>query len=229
MSLLEAVPQGSDDAGCIAGAGAEGHVGLARTSKSAALSEIEPRRPLENPPAPTPLLQGGVGEAFPLVYDELREVAHRHLEREAQGHTLSTTALVHEAYLRLKDQESGAFNDRVHFFAVAARAMRRILVDHARRHHAVKRGDGARRVPLESLEGLAVDERADLLVGLDDALVRLAALDARQAQVVELRFFGGLTEDETAATLGIGLRTAKRDWAKARSWLYQTLYPDVVG
>ena len=156
-------------------------------------------------------------------------MAHRHLEREATGHTLSTTALVHEAYLRLKDQESGAFNDRTHFFAVAARAMRRILVDHARRQHAVKRGEGPRRVPLESFEALAVEERSELLVALDDALIRLAALDARQAQVVELRFFGGLTEDETAETLGIDLRTVKRDWAKARSWLYQTLYPDSVG
>jgi RNA polymerase sigma factor (TIGR02999 family) len=229
VSLLEAVPQDSGHAGCIAGAGAEGHVGLARTSKSAALSEIEPRRPLENPSPPAPLLQGGVAGAFPLVYDELREVAHRHLEREAQGHTLSTTALVHEAYLRLCEQSSGAFNDRVHFFAIAARAMRRILVDHARRHHAVKRGDGAQRVPLESLEGLAIDERAGLLVGLDEALVRLESLDARQAQVVELRFFGGLTEEETAHAIGIGLRTVKRDWAKARSWLYQSLYPDAVG
>ena len=173
-------------------------------------------------------------EPFPAVYEELRRVAHRHLEREAEGHTLSTTALVHEAYLRLKGQGSGAFNDRVHFFAMAARAMRRILVDHARRHHAAKRGQGARRVPLESVErlgvgSLAVEERAELLVSLDESLSQLAALDARQAQVVELRFFGGLTEEETAEALGIGLRTAKRDWAKARSWLYQALYPDAVG
>jgi len=125
-------------------------------------------------------------EPFPLVYEELRRVAHRHLEREAEGHTLSTTALVHEAYLRLRDHGGEAFNDRAHFFAMAARAMRRILVDHARRHHAAKRGDGARRVPLESVErlaadGLAVEERAELLVALDEALERLAALDARQA------------------------------------------------
>ena len=161
-------------------------------------------------------------------------MAHRHLEREATGHTLSTTALVHEAYLRLRDQGSGAFNDRVHFFAMAARAMRRILVDHARRHQAAKRGSGARRVSLESVEQLGggaldVEERAELFVALDEALVRLAEFDSRQAQVVELRFFGGLTEDETAEALGIGLRTAKRDWAKARSWLYQTIYPDTVG
>ena len=172
-------------------------------------------------------------EPFPQVYEELRRVAHRHLEREAEGHTLSTTALVHEAYLRLRDHGGEAFNDRAHFFAMAARAMRRILVDHARRHHAAKRGDGARRVPLESVErlaadGLAVEERAELLVALDEALERLAAFDARQAQVVEMRFFAGLTEEETAQALGIGLRTAKRDWAKARSWLYQALYPDAV-
>ena len=174
-----------------------------------------------------------MGDRFQLVYEELRRVAHRHLGREEEGNTLSTTALVHETYLRLKDQDGDAFNDRVHFFAVAARAMRRILIDHARRHHAAKRGDGARRVSLESAEGLAVaglaaEERAVLLVALDEALILLATFDARQAQVVELRFFGGLTEEETAQSLGIGLRTAKRDWAKARSWLYQVLYPDAV-
>ena len=191
---------------------------------------------MENPHRPTGLPRFTAADAlpadpFPLVYDELREVAHRHLEREADGHTLSTTALVHEVFLRLKDRDG--FNDRVHFFAMAARAMRRILVDHARRHHAAKRGHGARRVPLDSIdglagEGLAVDERAELLVALDEALVRLAALDARQARVIELRFFGGLTEEETAESLGVGLRTVKRDWAKARSWLYQALYPDAV-
>ncbi len=163
-----------------------------------------------------------------MVYDELRRLAHRHLAREAEGHTLSTTALVHEAYLRLGAEGTGAFNDRTHFFAVAARAMRHILVDHARRQHAVKRGDGARGVPLETVEQLAVEERAGLLVALDEALARLAALDPRQAEVVECRFFAGLTEEETAQALGIGLRTAKRDWAKARSWLYQELYPDAV-
>ena len=199
-----------------------------RISKSAGFSRIEPRLELETPARPSELSQDGVAAAFPRVYDELRRVAHRHLEREAEGHTLSTTALVHEAYLRLCDRDIDAFNDRVHFFATAARAMRRILVDHARHHRAVKRGDGARRVSLESIEGLAIDQRAGLLVALDEALMQLAALDARQARVVELRFFGGLTEEETAKALGVGLRTAKRDWAKARSWLYQSLYPDAV-
>ena len=206
---------------------ARGHVGPAPYLQERTFTRIRATLLLDTPRSdPDPSVHR-IADAFPQVYDELREVAHRHLAREAEGHSLSTTALVHEAYLRLKDR--GAFNDRTHFFAVAARAMRRILVDHARRQHAVKRGDGPRRVPLETLDGLAVDERADLLVALDDALVRLAALDARQAHVVELRFFGGLTEEETADTLGIGLRTAKRDWAKARSWLYQTLYPDAVG
>jgi RNA polymerase sigma factor (TIGR02999 family) len=188
-----------------------------------------------HPPEPSDndFAEGVPAEPFALVYDELLRVAHRHLAREAEGHSLSTTALVHEAYLRLRDQGTGAFNDRIHFFAMAARAMRRILVDHARRHHAAKRGSNPRRVPLESVERLGdgaldVEERAELLVALDEALVRLAELDSRQAQVVELRFFGGLTEEETAEALGIGLRTAKRDWAKARSWLYQTLYPDAV-
>jgi RNA polymerase sigma factor (TIGR02999 family) len=188
---------------------------------------------LPGPTEPAPIVAEPFrAEGFPLVYEELRLVAHRHLARESEGHTLSTTALVHEVYLRLSNQPGDAFNDRTHFFAMAARAMRRILVDHARRNHAEKRGNGARRVALENVdglavEGLAVEERAELLVALDEALARLSALDPRQAQVVELRFFGGLTEEEVAQALGIGLRTAKRDWAKARSWLYGELYPDV--
>jgi RNA polymerase sigma factor (TIGR02999 family) len=163
---------------------------------------------------------------FPVVYEQLRGMAHRQLGRENVGHTLGTTALVHEAYLRLVDQRQSRFQDRAHFFAIAATAMRRILVDHARRHGAQKRGAGARRVPLESVDLLAVDDRADLLVALDAALVRLAGLDQRQAKVVECRFFGGLTEDETAVALGVSPRTVKRDWAKARSWLYADLYPE---
>jgi RNA polymerase sigma factor (TIGR02999 family) len=163
---------------------------------------------------------------FPVVYEQLRGMAHRQLRRENVGHTLGTTALVHEAYLRLVDQRQSRFRDRAHFFAIAATAMRRILVDHARRHGALKRGAGARRVPLESVDLLAADDRADLLVALDAALVRLAGLDPRQAKVVECRFFGGLTEDETAEALGVSPRTVKRDWAKARSWLYADLYPE---
>ena len=173
------------------------------------------------------LAASGNGEAldraFPFVYDELRRLAHRQLRLEPSGHTLGTTALVHEAYLRLVDQTRTDWQDRAHFMAIAATAMRRILVDHARRHHASKRGGRAVRLPLENIEQLPEAERSDFLVALDDALARLAGLDARQARVVECKFFAGLTEDETAAALGIGLRTVKRDWAKARSWLYREL------
>ncbi len=177
--------------------------------------------------------------ALPLVYGELQRIASRQLRREGVGHTLDTGALVHEAYLRLADQTRSDWQGRAHFLSVAATAMRRILVDHARRHHAAKRGGAARPVTLdgERAGGLTADERADRLVAdgraaelvaLDDALDRLAVLDPRQARVVECRFFGGLTEEETAAALGIGLRTAKRDWAKARSWLYAQVAEDDV-
>jgi RNA polymerase sigma factor (TIGR02999 family) len=137
---------------------------------------------------------------FPLVYQELRRLAHRQLRAESTGHTLCTTALVHEAYLRLADQTRGQWRDRAHFLAIAAVAMRRILVDHARRHGSAKRGGSLRWVPLENAD-LAIEERAALLVALDDALSRLAALDGRQARVVECRFFGGMTEEETAEAL----------------------------
>jgi RNA polymerase sigma factor (TIGR02999 family) len=172
--------------------------------------------------------RGALDRAFPLVYEELRRLAHRQLRRESEGHTLSTTALVHEAYLKLVDQTRGEWRDRAHFLAIAATAMRRILVDHARRHRAGKRGGTGRPLSLDSVEELPVEDRAEFLVHLDEALARLAMLDERQARVVECRFFGGYTEEETAETLGIGLRTVKRDWAKARSWLFQELYPDAV-
>jgi RNA polymerase sigma-70 factor (ECF subfamily) len=164
----------------------------------------------------------------PLVYDHLSEMAHHHLRLESDGHTLSTTAVVHEAYLRLVDQTRVAWADRSHFFAVAAQAMRRVLVDHARRHFAARRGGPARQVvSLEVFEAeaanLAPDDRADLLMALDEALGRLALLDARQAAVVELRFFGGLTTEETAHVLKVTTRTVERDWVKARGWLYEEL------
>jgi RNA polymerase sigma factor (TIGR02999 family) len=187
-----------------------------------------PRRASDLPRSADARDRGPLDRAYPRVYDELRRLAHLKLRREAPGHTLNTTALVHEAYLRLGAEGGAQWIDDAHFFALAATAMRRILVDHARRRGAEKRGGGARRVPIESVEGLGVEERAELLVALDDALERLAALDVRQARVVECRFFGGLTEDETARALGIGLRTVKRDWAKARSWLYGEMYPDSV-
>jgi len=176
--------------------------------------------------SPTPReIPPDVAEAFPSLYEELRQLAHRHLEREATGHTLSTTALVHEAYLRLSGHGTGdvAFNDRTHFFAIAARSMRRILVDHARRQHAVRRGEGARRVSLEAVTELAADERAGLLVALDEALSELASFDQRKSQVVELRYFGGLSLQETADILGISLMTVRRDWRAAKAWLYRAL------
>jgi RNA polymerase sigma factor (TIGR02999 family) len=165
-----------------------------------------------------------LADVFPAVYHELRRLAQIQLRREPEGHTLSPTALVHEAYMRLIDHTRIQWKGRVHFMAIAATAMRRILVDRARRHRSVKRGGLRARVPIESVQ-LASDEGAELLLALDDALDRLKVLDARQAQVVEYRFFAGLTEEETAEALGIGLRTAKRDWAKARSWLYREIQP----
>lgn len=170
--------------------------------------------------------RGAFDGAVALVYDELRRLAHAQLRRERPGHTLDTGALVHEAYLRLGDGRGAAWEGRGHFLAVAAAAMRRVLVDHARRAHAAKRGGAAHPLPLDdaALASAAAlpDER---LLALDDALARLAALDPRQARVVECRYFGGLTEEETARALGMGLRTVKRDWARARAWLYRALHP----
>ena len=161
----------------------------------------------------------------PLVYHELRRIAHGQLIGERTGHTFDTTALVHEAYLRLVDLDRIEWRDRAHFFAVAAVAMRRVLIDYARGYRAAKRGDGLR--PLSLDDGvIAVDERADTLVAIDEALTRLSALDERQARVVECRFFAGLTEEETAAALSVTARTVRRDWVKARGWLYQELQED---
>jgi RNA polymerase sigma factor (TIGR02999 family) len=161
-----------------------------------------------------------VDRLLPVVYDELRRIAHRQLGHERSDHTLGTTALVHEAYFKLVDQTRARWEDRAHFFAVAARVMRRILVDYARQHRAAKRG-GAR-VSLDDATLLA-DERADTLIALDEALTRLTDVDERLGRVVECRFFGGLTEEETAEALGITARTVRRDWVKAKGWLYQAL------
>ena len=166
----------------------------------------------------------------PLVYEQLKRIARRQLRDEAVGHTLSTTALVHEAYLKLIDQTRADWQDRGHFYAVASSAMRRILVDYARRYRAARRGgndDGApvRPVPLDDAD-IPMDERAESLVALDEALERLGRLDERQARVVECRFFGGLTEEETAAALGISQRTVAREWVTARGWLYQEIRRD---
>jgi RNA polymerase sigma factor (TIGR02999 family) len=168
---------------------------------------------------------------MPLVYDQLRRMAHRQLAAERTGHTLSTTALVHEAYLKLVDQTRAQWQDRAHFFAIAAQAMRRILVDYARRHRAARRGgqDGSppRPVSLDEVE-LPVAERADALLAIGDAVDRLAEFHARLAQVVECRFFAGLTEAETAAALGVSQRTVAREWALAKGWLYQELRSEAV-
>lgn len=164
-----------------------------------------------------------VSSQFPLVYDELRRIAHRPLGRERPDHTLGTTALVHEAYLRLADQTRAQLTDRAHFFAVAARAMRRILVDYARRYRALKRGGAPARVSLSDAV-LVAEQRADALVALDEALMRVAGVDERLSRVVECRFFGGLTEDETAEALAVTSHTVRRDWVKAKGWLSQALH-----
>src|SRR4051794_20832623 len=154
---------------------------------------------------------------FPAVYDELRRIAHYHMAGERPGHTLGTTGLVHETYLRLVDQTRVQWRDRGHFFRVASWAMRRILVDYARSHGALRRGGGV--PPLSLDDELAVAQESDRLVALDEALERLATVNERLSQVVECRYFGGLTEAETAEALGVTVRTVQRDWRKARDWL----------
>ena len=160
----------------------------------------------------------------PLVYDELRRVARRHLQREPPGHALQATALVHEVYLRLVDVDRLTLENRTHFFAVAAKLMRRILVDHARRQRADKRGGGATMVSLDDVSPAAQPPSVDVLA-LDQALAALVAIDARQVDVVELRFFAGLDIDEAAEALGISPATVEREWAMARAWLYRRLSP----
>ena len=157
----------------------------------------------------------------PLVYDELRRLASRHLARE-RGDSLQPTSLVHEAYLRLIDQRSVNWQNRAHFFAIAARLMRRVLIDHARRRHAERRGAGAVHVALDEAGQVSLARSGELLA-LDDALVELAALDERKSQVVELRFFGGLSVQETAAALGVSEVTVMRDWSTARAWLHRSI------
>jgi len=161
--------------------------------------------------------EDAVAKLVPLLYGELRRLASYYLRRERPEHTLQPTALVHEAYLRLVDQDV-QWRNRSHFFAVAAQLMRRILVDYARSHRAAKRGGVATKISLE--EGIAVSkERAGDLVALDEALNRLASIDPQQGRIIELRFFGGLTVEETAEVLGISPATVKRDWNVAKAWL----------
>jgi RNA polymerase sigma factor (TIGR02999 family) len=159
---------------------------------------------------------------FPLVYADLRARAHRLLQEQPPGHTLSTTALVHESYLKLIRSDRLTVQDRAHFLALAAHAMRLVLVSYARSHGAEKRGGGARRLDLNEALVLS-DRRADEMLALDEALERLAQLNERLSKTVEMRFFGGLTLEETAEALGVAPSTVKLDWQKARAWLYREL------
>ncbi len=161
-------------------------------------------------------------QLFVLVYDELRKLASGYLRRERGGHTLQTTALVNEAYLKLQNHQDWQPENRLHFFAVAARVMRHILIDHARSRQQEKHGGGTVLLSLDEALSLS-DERSDALLALDDALKELAKRDQRKSQVVELRFFGGLTIEETAAFLGVSFNTVVRDWEMARAWLYRYL------
>ena len=158
----------------------------------------------------------------PLVYDELRRIAHRELQRGRPHQTLSTTEVVHEVYLRMVDRTDVTRDERMRFLAIAAVAMRRLVLEQARRRSALKRGGGQRPLSLDEAV-MARDDRSEALVALDEALTRLAALSERLARVVECRYFGGLTEEETAEALGITARTVRRDWVKARAWLYAEL------
>src|SRR6266851_9981124 len=165
--------------------------------------------------------QGALARLTPIVYDELHGLAQRYMKRERPGHSLQTTALVNEAYMRLVDYKRMQWQNRAHFFAVSAQVMRRILVEHARRHN-LKRGGGVPHVSLEEAALVGGNRAADL-VALDDAMNTLAQLDPRKAQVVDLRFFGGLSAEETAEVLKVSSVTVMRDWSTAKAWLYREL------
>lgn len=165
---------------------------------------------------------GALDRLMPLVYEELRRMANHYLRNERKGHTLQTAALVNEVYLRLIDHENIAWQNRAHFFGVAAQAMRRILVDHARARNYQKRGGGAQQVSLDQAASLAGDRAAEL-IALDEALQELAKMDERKARVVELRYFGGLSMEETAEALGVSVPTVTRDWNTAKAWLMREL------
>jgi RNA polymerase sigma factor (TIGR02999 family) len=165
---------------------------------------------------------GALQRLIPLVQPELQRLARHYMSRERPGHTLQATALFDDAYLQLAGKSHPPWQNRAHFFAVAAQLMRRIMVDHARARNALKRGGGAIRVALEQCDALA-ESRADELLALDEALEKLAAFDSRKAQVVELRYFGGLSMEEIAQVLEIHVNTVARDWTAARAWLFATL------
>jgi RNA polymerase sigma factor (TIGR02999 family) len=170
--------------------------------------------------------QSALERLAPIVYDELHQLARRYMKRERPGHSLQTTALVNEAYLRLIDYKRMEWQDRAHFFAVSAQLMRRILVDHARRHN-LKRGAGVPHLSLDQASFVG-GERSSDLVALDDAMNALARVDARKVQVVELRFFGGLSVDEIAEVLKVSPVTVRRDWSTAKLWLYREITDGTV-
>jgi RNA polymerase sigma-70 factor (ECF subfamily) len=166
--------------------------------------------------------QAALDELYPLVYDELHRLARRYMSKERKDHTLQTTALINEAYVRLVDQRNVQWANRSHFFAISAQIMRRILIDHARRQAYAKRGGGARQVSLEETATMVHGDPSEFL-RLDEALKSLAELDPRRSQVVELKYFGGLNNDEIAGVLKISKNTVIRDWNMARAWLYGQL------
>lgn len=168
--------------------------------------------------------QEALDKLMPLIYAELRKMAKRYMSQQNPGHTLQTTALIHEAYLRMVNQKEKHFENRAHFFGVAAQAMRHILVDYARARQADKRGGGARPISLEEA-ALVTQERAAEMVAFDDALKELETLSKRQTRVVELRYFGGLSVDETATALQVSPDTVMRDWSMAKTWLHRALRP----
>ena len=160
---------------------------------------------------------------LPLVYNELRRLAHSYLSHERPDHTLQTTALVHEAYLKLIDQRSVNWQNRAQFFAISAQAMRRILLDNARRHTAAKRGSGGQKISLDEVATLSGDSANESLIALDLALQKLERIDEAQSKIVELRYFGGLTIEETAEVLKISPSSIQREWTVARAWLYKSI------
>jgi RNA polymerase sigma-70 factor (ECF subfamily) len=166
--------------------------------------------------------QSALDELYPLVYEELHKLARRYMSRERKGHTLQTTALINEAYVRLVDQRNVHWANRSHFFAISAQIMRRILIDHARRHAYAKRGGGAQQVSLEEVAIVAAEKSAEI-IRLDEALKILAKMDPRRCHVVELRYFGGLNNEEIAGVLKVSENTVTRDWNLARAWLHQQL------
>ncbi len=185
-----------------------------------------------SPKSITPLLiewregdETALNRLIPLVHEELRRLAHHYMRRERPGHTLQTTDLINEAYIRLVDHKGMRWQNRAHFYAVAAQAMRRILVDHARSRSYLKRGGDKRRVTLEEVTDLAQDKAAEM-IRLDDALTQLTFLDPRKSKVVELRYFGGMSVEETAEVLGISPVTVMREWRTAKGWLLRAMSPE---